>query len=101
MNTNARIENITKLDDRAVISAISDENPLVSVRAICEVTARNVISKEAKKALQDSRHNDRTFWNQYKVSTFAKAALDILGMGKYQGNSVEVKELIDSKLHIL
>lgn len=40
---------------------------------------------------------DNTEFNGYTVSQFAFAALDVIGIEKYQGNDENIKELIDYK----
>ena len=83
-----------------IIAAISDANVIVCVTAICEAVKRKLTSDTVKKAIENIKADDRKFWNQYKVSTFAIAALDLLGFNAYSGKDNDVKTLIISGLDV-
>lgn len=100
MNTKTMIDSIQSMKDADVIRAIGDSNVLVCVRAICETASRGNRSADAEKALLKRENDERPFWNQYTVGTFAKAALDVLSVKRYSGQDDEVKRLISSGLNL-
>lgn len=98
MTLNERIQSVSQMDDIEVLQCIKDENPLVCVRAICEATTRKIRSEAAIEAIRGLKADARIFWNQYKVGMFAEAALAILGVEEYRGESREVIRLIVGNL---
>lgn len=99
MELNERIQAIAKMTDDSVIGSITDKNPLICVRAICETVIRRIKSKEAINAIRNLKQDDRVFWIQYNVGMFAEAALAILGVEEYRGESWEVRNLIISNMN--
>ncbi len=90
--------NLRNLSSESLLSMCYDQNPIVVCEAICEIIRRNSKSIEEHDALISLCDNKTVFWNNYLVSDFAEAALDILELKKYSGERYEVRRLISSKL---
>ena len=100
MTLQEKINSIPQIRDDEVVNAINDSNVIVCVIAICEAVKRQLRSENAKNAIVRSKTDNRKFWNQYYVSTFADAALDLLGFQKYTGTDDDIKALIKSGMDI-
>lgn len=64
----------------------------------CRIVSNRDVSESAVSFLKNTMSDERSFWNDYLVSDFAYAALDLLGIEKYKGDRHEVLRLIESKL---
>lgn len=64
----------------------------------CRIVSDRDVSEGAVSFLKSTISDERSFWNNYLVSDFAYAALDLLGVEKYKGARYEVLRLIESKL---
>lgn len=100
MTLNERIKNIPNEDNYLIAGYIKDNNVVMKVRAICESVKRDLSSSDVISAIQDASCDQRSFWNQYLVSDFAEAALDVLGIKKYEGERRQVLEMIEVKLDV-
>lgn len=90
--------NLNDLSSEKLIEMLNDKNPTIVCQAICELTNRPQHSSIEFEQLQKLCDNKTPFWNDFLISDFAEASLDILGQVKYTGNKNEVKRLIESKL---
>ena len=81
-----------------LMKMLNDKNPIIICQAICELTNRLQQSSEEIQKLKELCDNKTPFWNNYLVSDFAEASLDILGKRKYSGNKHETKRFIEAKL---
>lgn len=91
-------QNLTELSDDKLIQMLMDKNPITVCNAICEIAKSPLHSSKERDELIKLCDNKETFWNNYLISDFAEAALDIIGVQKYIGDRNEVKQLIESKL---
>ncbi|MBR4514598.1 MAG: hypothetical protein IKO61_06910 [Lachnospiraceae bacterium] len=91
-------KDLTDVSADTLVSMLSDKNPINVCSAVCEITRRTQHSPIEQTELVKLKNNKDSFWNNYIISDFAEAALDILGWIKYKGNRKEVKNLIESKL---
>lgn len=91
-------QNLTELSDDKLIQMLMDKNPITVCNAICEIAKSPLHSSNERDELIKLCDNKETFWNNYLISDFAEAALDIIGVQKYIGDRNEVKQLIESKL---
>ena len=73
-------------------------NPIEDCKEICEIVNKENPTNKDRKALEMFCDNKISFWNNYLVSDFAEAALDILGWKDYSGDRYEVRQLISSRL---
>ncbi|MGM9920649.1 MAG: hypothetical protein ACI33O_05335 [Bhargavaea sp.] len=76
-----------------------DENPIEICDLICELTRRKVHSSRVRDRLRELSKSQAVFWNNYLVSDFALAALDLMGWEPYDGSREEVIALIGSGLN--
>lgn len=91
-------KNLDNISSESVLSMLYDANPIIVCEAICEIVRRKNYSSTTHDTLQEICQNKKAFWNNYLVSDFAEAALDLLGWTKYSGSRHEVRNLINSKL---
>lgn len=89
--------NFSKYSDKDLIQILKEGNVTHKCEAICETSKRKKISSELKDAIYSLIKDNTPFWNQYKVSDFAVAALTLRG-DKIDDISTESKWLIESKL---
>lgn len=64
----------------------------------CRIAREHDTSARAISFLKDIRKDNRSFWNEFLVSDFADAALDVIGAEKYTGSKEETLRLIESEL---
>ena len=77
----------------------NDKNPLEICSIMCELTKRESHSSAAREILRELSKLQVVFWNNYLVSDFALAALDLLKWEPYSEDREEVKGLIETKLN--
>lgn len=76
-----------------------DNNPVEICDLICELTKRKVHSSRVRDILRELSKSTIVFWNDYTISDFALAALDLMAWDSYKGNREEVSTLIASGLN--
>ncbi len=91
-------QDLTNSSLEEVVEMTYDKHTIDACNAICELVKRRIVSPEVKKALMDQANNEGVFWNYITVSDFSNAAMDILGIKKYEQDNAEVKRLIESNL---
>lgn len=91
-------KNLNKISSESLVAMLKETNPVNVCGAICEIVKRDHHIDEEQVELKKLIKNKNSFWNNYLISDFAEAALDILGWMKYKGSRREVIQLIDSKL---
>lgn len=101
MTSTEFIEQIPVMSNPEVTEALSHENFIVRVRAICEAVDRRLDDAKTIEAIQALKNDSTSFWNQYLIQDFAFAALDILGVEKYKEKNERVDALVESQLHFL
>lgn len=99
LNITDFVVQIPNMPDTEIIKALSHENVIVRVKAICEVVRRHLIDADTTKAVKALKDDSTSFWNQYLVEDFAVAALDILGIEMYQGQNERIIALVKSRLY--
>lgn len=91
-------QNWNKFESGLLVKMLPVENPLNQCGIICELTRRGLHSSSCRDAIRSLRDNTAVFWNNYLVSDFANAALDLMGWDDYNGERDEVKALISARL---
>lgn len=89
---------LSKKTNKEIVAAIKNENVIISCVAICETTKRKNDTNDVIEALIEKKESQESFWNNYLVSDFARAALHLLGKEEYTGKREEVLELIKANL---
>lgn len=83
-------ERIPQMRTSELIPLLSHENFLVRASAIMEIVERGEANDEIKNGLMKAAEDETSFWNTFLVKDLAAAALDRLGLRKYDGNRYEV-----------
>lgn len=92
-------KNWSKFSTQLIIEMLQKEdNPVEVCDLICELTKRKRRSSTVHDVLRKLSKSEAVFWNNYLVSDFAIAALDLLTLDAYKGNREEVNRLIESGL---
>ena len=78
---------------------IAKLNTTEKIKAICSMVREKNDIEQSGKILKQLSEDNTKFWNTYLVSDFAIAALDILGIKKYDGNRYEIQRMIQSELN--
>lgn len=99
LNLTDLAERIPQMSDTEVTKALRHENFMVRTKAICEAVSRNLNDLNTIEAIRALKSDSTCFWNQYLVQHFAIAALDILGVETWQGESEQIDALVESRLH--
>lgn len=74
-----------------------EQGTVIIAREIC--TKKDYTEEEKNRIIELSR-DDRSVWNEYLVSDFAEAWLDINNIIRYKGDKEEVRVLIDCGLNV-
>lgn len=92
-------QSLTKLSSDLLIDMLlTDRSPITKCAVICEMVKRGKHNSQERDALMQEIKNKDEFWNDYLVSDFAFAALHLLHWKKYDGDRIEVNQLIKSEL---
>jgi glycosylphosphatidylinositol transamidase (GPIT) subunit GPI8 len=92
--------NWNKFSTQLLINILEqDNNPVEICDLICELTKRKVHSSRVRDILRELSKSTIVFWNDYTISDFALAALDLMEWDSYKGNRKEVITLIASGLN--
>ncbi len=78
---------------RELINKLTDEGAVFRCQGILECLKKGVNTPDAAEAMKRLK-NDGVVIMGRRISSYAQAALDILGIEKYKGNDEEVIELI-------
>ncbi len=87
-----------KFPSNLLIDMLPVENPMNQCGIICELTRRGLHSSSSRDAIRKLKDDKSVFWNNYTVSDFAIAALDLMGWDKYSGKREEIRNLINAEL---
>ncbi len=90
--------NWNKFDSSLLVQMLPVENPLNQCGIICELTRRGLHSSTCRDAIRKLKDSKAVFWNNYLVSDFANAALDLMGWDDYSGEREETINLISTQL---
>ena len=90
-------EQIQHGNSDAILQGLSHPGAIFRVNGAISAVKYVVKTPVIKMRLERIK-NDNTIINGYRVSDFAIAALDILGLEMYRGNDLKVRALIKSKL---
>ena len=71
------------------------------VKEACRIAVEKDTSENAVVFLEKAQADNRPFWNNYLVSDFISAALDIISVAKYKGDREEILRLMDSGLEFV
>jgi hypothetical protein len=92
-------KNWNKFSTQLLIEMLQKEdNPIEICDLICELTKRKSHSSTVREILRKLSTSQAVFWNDYYVSDFALAALDLMSWDAYEGSREEVNTLIKSGL---
>ena len=97
---NELIAKMKKGDKNAIISGLSHNGAIYRMNAISFSALHNIQDADVKKKITELTDDDISL-DTYSVSDFAYAALDVMGIALYKGNSDSVKRLIESKFEFL
>ena len=87
-------------DREAIMKGLSCQGAIYRMDAIAFASLNNIKDAEIVKRLKELKKDD-VFLDGYTVGDFAVAALDNLGIEKYIGDDVRMKNLIESKFAFL
>ena len=94
------IERMRNGDREAIMKGLSCQGAIYRMDAIAFASLNNIKDAEIVKRLKELKKDD-VFLDGYTVGDFAVAALDNLGIEKYIGDDVRMKNLIESKFAFL
>lgn len=83
-------DHIPQMQTDELVSLLSHENFLVKASAIMEIVERGETNAEIESGLMKAAEDETSFWNTFRVKDLAMAALDRLGIQKYDGDRYEV-----------
>lgn len=86
------------LETSVILSVLQKGGTIQKCNSLIELVKRKETTDEISKVIKLAASDDSPLWNSYLVSDFAKAALDVLGIRKYDGNREEINNLISVKL---
>lgn len=89
------IERMRNGDREAVMKGLSCQGAIYRMDAIAFASLNNMNDTETVEKLMELKKDD-VFLDGYTVGDFAVAALDNLGIEKYKGDNILVKNLIES-----
>ena len=92
-----------KGDENAIYKCLASSSYFAKARAILAVVEYELVSQQIEEMLVSLKEdNERVFAANpdSTISNFSKAALDILGIEKYDGNDEYVKDLISQRLGV-
>lgn len=90
----ANMQNGSRAD---IIYGLTDGSELLHINGIINAVKYSMDDEEIISKIRDLK-DDHVDFHHYEVSHFALAALDILGIEEYNGNSKYVKSLIECRL---
>ena len=88
------ISNGKTLDD--VIEGLTCNRPLTCMYVIRFCVVNKVTDKRVVDIIKDLKTSDMIEWNSCRISDCAYAALDLLGIEKYEGDKMEIRDFIDT-----
>ena len=91
------LEKIKTGDENAILEGVTHKGAIYRINALIYAVRNAVDSEKVKEKIYDLQ-NDKVSVDGYKVSDFALAALDLLGIEKYTGINEQIKALIESRL---
>lgn len=80
----------------AILEGLQYRGILYRINGICNSVKYNIIDANIIRELEKLMNDERTIYG-YSISDFAYAALDLLGLRKYLGERLQVREFIVSK----
>ncbi len=86
----AKLDALKTATNDEIVNSLYSGFMMVQVYATFHVVKNNIRTDEAKEALEKLAKDDRIFWNPWKVSYPAIAALDLLGFEHYSGDIVGI-----------
>ena len=89
------IERMRNGDREAIMKSLSCQGAIYRMDAIAFASLNNMNDTETVEKLMELKKDD-VFLDGYTVGDFAVAALDNLGIEKYKGDNILVKNLIES-----
>lgn len=90
--------NWSKIAPSLLVEILPKETPINQCAVMCELVRKDARSSAIRNELLRLSKSKDVFWNNYMVSDFANAALDLLGFVPYRGSRSEIKDLISAKL---
>lgn len=97
---NHLIDRMKKGDKKAIVDALSHSGAIYRMNAISFCAIWKIKDPEVENRIKELKQDDVTL-DGYRVSDFAAAALDLMGIETYTGNRIFTKNLIDSKFEFL
>lgn len=79
-----------------ILAGLTHRGGLIRINGIMNAVHYSLKTPEAVSLIKDLK-NDTVTFDTYSVSDFAIAALDVLGVEKYNGNKQQILDLIGSK----
>lgn len=89
-------------DRKAIIQGLSNKGAFIRVNGIVFAVRNHFNDPMITKMIKDLTKDDICLFGtgcSYRVSDFASAALDLLGISKYLGSRQETKSLIAGKMN--
>lgn len=95
------INKIKRGDKKAIVQSLSDPSAFLRVNGIVFAVRNNYNDPMIIRIMKDLIKDDVCLFGtncSYRVSDFAQAALDLLGVSKYFGDRQEIKMLITERM---
>lgn len=93
-----KIDTMYKGDEETIIKGISSESQIIVANAVIAGTQQGITDTTFVDELKKLVNNTEIVLLGVPISSIATAALDILGITKYEGNDEYIHSLITSKL---
>lgn len=82
----------------AILEGLKHKGAIYRINALINIVRHTLVDSEEIIQKVYNLLEDNIFVDGYKVSDFAYAVLDLIGIETYSGNNNQIKELIESKL---
>lgn len=97
---NDRVKKMINGDKKTIIECLSFSGAIFRMDAIACACIHHYKDDEIIKKIKELK-NDTISLDGYSVSSFAHAALELLGIEKYTGNNYKVVNLIESNFDFM
>lgn len=91
-----RIDEIHNGSVKAIMDGITSSSPIEFLNAMIFGTRLGIDNAKFIESVKNAENNE-TVMMGVRISEFAKASLDILGIKEYRGDEKRIKDMIESK----
>ncbi len=97
MENNELLNRVKNGDEKAIIIALKHKGAIYRINALINIVRHSIVDSSKIIELVYQLLEDGIILDGYKVSDFAYATLDLIGIESYCGDNSKVKALIDSR----